>query len=117
MEACQDETVQLVIAKPQLVEIGRVLHEPKIQKYLRWNDVTISSYLHDLRTFAEVVSGTTPLQVTQDPTDNMLFAAAVEADAKYLVSGDEVHVLAVGLYRGIQTVSPRVFVERVLGSA
>lgn len=117
MQACRDERVQLVIPKPQLVEIGNVLHRPKIQKYLRWNDRAISTYIHDLSTFAQVVPGNLMVEVTDDPTENMLFAAALEGGAEYLVSGDRAHVLQIGSYRGVQTLSPKAFVLTVLAYA
>lgn len=113
MKMCRDEVVLLVIAKPQLVEIGKVLHRPKIQKYLRWNDATISSYIHDLSTFAQVVPASLSVDVTEDPTDNMLFAAAIEGGAQYIISGDHEHVLKVGSYRGIQTISPKAFIDMI----
>ena len=117
LQACRDDVVQLVMPKPQLVELGRILHERKIQKYLRWDDETISRYLHELSTFAEIVPGTTPVEVTDDPTDDVLFAAALEARAKIIISGDAKHVLKVGSYRGIQTMNPKTFVERFLALA
>lgn len=113
MRACEDEAVQLILARPQLVEIGKVLHRPKIHKYLRWDDDAISSYIHNLSTFADVVPGTLSVEVTEDPTDNMLFAAAIEGGAQYIISGDHEHVLKIGVYRGIQTITPKEFVQTV----
>lgn len=113
MAACRDEAVQLILAKPQLIEIGKVLHRPKIQKYLRWDDAAISSYIHNLSTFADVVPGRLSVEVTEDPTDNMLFAAAIEGGAQYIISGNHEHVLKIGVYRGIQTITPKEFVQTV----
>lgn len=61
-----------------------------------------------------IVAGTTPVNVCQDPEDNALFSCAVEAKANYIVSGDEKHVLPIGSYKGVKTVSPREFVEEIL---
>lgn len=74
----------------------------------------IENYVAEFAGSAVVVPGTTPVQVSQDPDDDKFFACALEAQADYIVSGDEKHVLAIGTYTGIQTISPRDFVDQVL---
>ncbi len=114
LAACRNGQVTLVVSKPLLQEIGRVLHRPKLRALHQMSDVQISHYIADLATFAEVVPGTTFVDVSPDPKDNMFFACAVEAGATYIVSGDTHHVLSIRAYQGIRTLSPADFVETVL---
>jgi predicted nucleic acid-binding protein len=51
--------------------------------------------------------------VFDDPDDDVFLECAVEANADYLVSGDEQHVQAVGEYRGVAIVSPRQFLDEI----
>jgi putative PIN family toxin of toxin-antitoxin system len=53
-------------------------------------------------------------QAFPDPTDNKFFDLAYSADARYLISGDEKHVLPLKHYHGIETLSPAQFLEREL---
>jgi hypothetical protein len=55
--------------------------------------------------------GTLSLAIIQeDPPDNRYLECAVEGAAAYIVSGDRL-LLSLGIYQGIQIVSPRVFLE------
>ncbi len=112
VDSCRTGQVTLVLSKPLLTELGRVLHKPKIQALHRMSDAEISRYLKDLSAFAELVPGTTLVEVSTDPTDNLLFSCALEGQADFIVSGDTHHVLPVGSYRGVRTISPRNFVEK-----
>jgi len=113
LDSCRTGQVTLVLSKPLLTELGRVLHKPKIQALHHMNDAEISRYLKDLATFADLVPGTTLVEVSTDPTDNLLFSCALEGQADYIVSGDTHHVLSVGSFQGIYTLSPTDYVRQV----
>ncbi|MBC7562535.1 MAG: hypothetical protein H7305_06415 [Gemmatimonadaceae bacterium] len=49
-------------------------------------------------------------RVSEDPEDEMFLAAAVAANARLFVSGDE-HLLRVSGWRGIRVLKARPFVE------
>ncbi len=114
LDACRDGNITLVLSRPILQEFGRVMHKPNIQKYHQMTDAQISQYISDLSTFVELAEGTTPIEVSQDPKDNMFFSCAVESGADYLVSGDEKHILSIPVYQGVKTMSPTQFVQEVL---
>ena len=98
--------VELATSPPILSELARVLHYDKVQKYTQMSDTEIQTYIGDLAGSAIVVPGTTPVKVSPDPDDDKFFACALEAQADYIVSGDQQHVLAIRAYKGIQTISP-----------
>lgn len=114
LDACRSGEVTLVLSKSLLQELGRVLHKPHLNALHRMNDRQISQYITELSSFAEMVSGATPVEVSSDPDDNIFFAIALEAGTDYIISGDKHHVLNIGSYQGIRTITPREFVETVL---
>jgi predicted nucleic acid-binding protein len=66
-----------------------------------------------LRRFLESDTVRTPitadvLGVATHPEDDLILATAVSAQADYLVTGDR-HLLALGMFHGVQIVSPREF--------
>jgi len=46
----------------------------------------------------------------------MVVATAVEAEADYLVPGDR-HILSLGAFGSIRTITPRAFLERIIPEA
>lgn len=103
-----DDDVQLVVSEPTLTELERVMTYER----LPFSPVDRRQYLSILRTKGELVRPEIELDVIDnDPDDNRFLECAVEADADYLVSGDEQHVQPIGEYRGIQVVSPREFLR------
>ena len=103
-----DDDVQLVVSEPTLTELERVMTYER----LPFSPVDRRQYLSILRTEGELVRPEIELDVIDnDPDDNRFLECAVEADADYLVSGDEQHVQPIGEYRGIQVVSPREFLR------
>ena len=51
--------------------------------------------------------------VTGDPADDEILAAAVEAGADVLVSGDHAHLLPVRAYRGVRIVTPQALLAEL----
>lgn len=96
-----------------LARMRQVYLYPKVTKVTRMREGEIDEFLHDIRQSAIVVAGTTPVNVCKDPEDNVLFATALEAHAHYIVSGDQKHVLPIGSYQGIRTLSPAAFLKEL----
>jgi uncharacterized protein len=53
-------------------------------------------------------------RITKDPGDNKFLACALEAGARYIVSGDH-HLLEIKHFHGIQIVDARTFVQKLGG--
>jgi predicted nucleic acid-binding protein len=67
------------------------------------------AFVRDLGDLAIVTPGQLRLSVIrEDPDDDRYLECAVEGHAEYIVSGDR-HLLALGTYRDIAIMSPRVF--------
>ena len=118
MKLWHEGLYDIAVSEPILEEITRVFTTyPQVSKLIAKNGITptqFMSYIKDIRSAATVVPGTTPVNISPDPTDNMFFSCAVEAGADYIVSKDKNHVLSVGSYKGIQTIAPHDFIENVI---
>ena len=81
---------ELVLSKPMLDEIGRVLAYPKIERRLKWDQETISRFLLLLQFKADVVDiSLATVEVPRDPQDVPVLATLVAGGADYLVTGDK----------------------------
>jgi len=50
--------------------------------------------------------------VREDPADDMFLECALEAEADYIISGDR-HLRRLGIFEGIEILSPRAYLTRV----
>jgi putative PIN family toxin of toxin-antitoxin system len=111
LDAWRAEQFNLVISDAILAEIGQVFRYPKIARRHRWYDEQLQTFLDNLAALAILTPGELPLTViTDDPPDNRYLECAVEGNAAYIVSGDQL-LLRLGSYQGIPIVTPRAFVE------
>ena len=106
--------VDFALSPPILDELADVLSRPYFKERVGWSERTISKYVNELKEASYIFPGTTPVSVTSDPDDNMLFATALEANANYIISKDIKHVLPIIEYQGIKVLSPKEFVEKIL---
>jgi len=111
LDAWRAERFQVVLSAAILDEIGRVLRYPRVAVYHRWSEERLHLWLEDFAYLALTTPGTLSLAIIQEyPPDNRYLECAVEGAAAYIVSGDRL-LLSLGIYQGIQIVSPRVFLE------
>ena len=89
VRAWREARFELVLTVEQLTEVGRVLSYPKIHKILKWDRVTIESFLKQLYLRSELVdiSGVA-VSVPRDSGDSFILAALIAGEAECLVSGD-----------------------------
>lgn len=114
IDAWRDGKIEFALSPPILDEVADVLSRPYFKKRVGWSIKTIVTYVDELREGSYVFPGTTPVSVTTDPDDNMLFATAYEAGVSYIVSDDLKHVVPIGEFKGIKVLSPSDFINNVL---
>lgn len=93
------------------VECRRILDLPRIQKRLKGRETQARQVLAKLATLATMVPADLlgdVRVVREDPDDDVLFATALAAGARIIVSGDTA-VLAVGSFAGVMVVSAAEF--------
>ncbi len=109
--AWQAEQFQLVLSEAILAEIVRVLCYPKIIRRHGWSEEKLRTFVDDLAHLAILTPGKLKLTVIrEDPPDDRYLGCAIEGEAEYIVSGDQL-LLSLGDYRGIRVLTPRAFVE------
>ena len=102
---------ELVWTPAIAVECRRILDLPRIQKRLKGREARARQVLARLATIAtmvraELLGGVRV--VKEDPADDVLFATALAAGARTIVSGDAA-VLAIGSFAGVLVVSAAEF--------
>lgn len=103
----------LLVTSPSIIsEIHRVLNTPRIQKKYGLSHGQIENLILLLEKEAIIVPGLSIVSglIRKDPTDEMFIAAALDAKADLVVSGDR-HLLELGEYRGIPISTVRHFLE------
>ena len=102
---------ELVWTPAIAVECRRILDLPRIQKRLKGREAQARQVLAKLATIATMVPAELLGEVRvveEDPDDDVLFATALAAGARTIVSGDAA-VLAVGTFAGVMVVSAAEF--------
>ncbi len=106
-----------VTSPPLLEELSRVLHSRHVKRYLSWTNDELEEFLLDVQQSARIVVPAQSLDVIKDdPTDNRVLEAAIEAHAGYIVSGDR-DLLDLKEYEGVQIVTPARFVAILAASS
>lgn len=99
----------LLVSEPILTEYQQALKYPKVQAHHQMSDAEVASVIENFRRAAIIVSPQVPVQPDlADKDDIKLFACAVAGEGEYIVSGDRL-VQDVGAYKGIQVLSPSLF--------
>lgn len=106
------------MTSPRLLEeLSRVLHSRHVKRYLSWTNDELEEFLLDVQESSRIVVPAQSLDVIKDdPTDNRVLEAAIEAHAEYIVSGDR-DLLGLKEYEGVQIVTPARFVAILAASS
>lgn len=104
----QQGKIRLLVSKDVLVEYFRALSYPKFK--LSKAEV-LSSIKENVLPFAETIAVKTSFHVVlEDPDDDKFLALAVDGRADVIISGD-MHLLALGDFRGIPILRASQFLE------
>lgn len=105
----REEAFELLISAAILDEIGRVLRYPKITALHQLTERELQTFLALLSEEGLMMESAERLDISPDEPDNRYIECAVAGGADYLVTGDKLHLLPIGEYRGIRIVAPAVF--------
>ncbi len=103
--------VQLVTSTVQLAEVTDVLARPRLQKYLDADEA--AAIVENIDTRALILDDPPDVDLSPDPKDNPILAAAIAGKADLIVSGDKKHMLALGVVEGIPIVTARDALDRM----
>ena len=108
VRAWQRGVFELVLSPPILEEMGRALFYDKLRKF-RWMTVEeVAELLQALAQGSVVVSGRSKVTASHDPDDDKFLAAAIEAEARFVVTGDR-DLLDLRRYRNVRIITPARF--------
>jgi putative PIN family toxin of toxin-antitoxin system len=112
IHAWQRTHFALIISENIVREVQRVLSTPKVKDTFHLTDSRITRFISTLRTNSILVSGRSNIQgiIPDDPSDEMFLAAAMNAGADVIVSGDK-HLLNLGKFKSIPILTPRQFLD------
>ena len=88
-----------------------MLVRPRLRKYLDADEA--AAIVGNLDTRAVILRDPPPVDLSPDPKDNLILAAAIAGKATLIVSGDKRHMLALGEAAGIPIVTARHAVDRL----
>ncbi len=97
--------VELVTSTAQIAEVADVLARPRLQKFLDANEA--AAIVENIDTRALILDAPPDVDLSPDPKDNPILAAAIAGKADLIVSGDKKHMLALGAVEGIPIVTAR----------
>ena len=106
LEEAIDGRFELVLPDAVLDEFERVL---ALKLGFDRERIRESRYLLEGIATARPGRPTSTESVTGDPADDVVLAAAVEARADALVTGDRRHLLPVSEHRGVRILTPQAF--------
>lgn len=112
IRAWQRGAFELVLSPPILEEIGRALFYEKLRKFRWMTDAEIAELLQILAQGSALVSGRAKVKASRDPDDDKFLAAAIEAGAGFVVTGDR-DLLDLKSYRGVCIVRPARFLMNI----
>lgn len=88
--AWDNHSFELVVSRPQVREIARVLAYPKINKLLHWDNSRIEEFVRQLLLRAELVDlAEVSVEVPDDPDDASILATLIASRADLLTTGDQ----------------------------
>ncbi len=103
--------MRLIISEQIVEEISQVLNYPKLSKIYRADGFVHEKLIEAVLKVVRFVKVTkTAKVVLEHPADDKFIECALEAKARYLVSGDK-HLLKVGSYKEIQILSVNDFLQ------
>lgn len=99
----------LVTSQWQIKELRDVTTRADLKPYLKRSEV--GAFVNELRRRAVILERLPSVNYSPDPDDNSIIAAAIAAEANYIVSGDKNDVVALSKVEGVLVLTARAFVS------
>jgi uncharacterized protein len=116
LDAWRAADIEVVMCPDILRELDEMLRLPRLRNKYALTDEFVSHLILQLGRSTLLVSGTTPVtSPPPDPDDRMLFSAAMESAADFIVTGD-VALLEHSWPGTAQVISPRSLCEQHLSN-
>ena len=107
-------TFEIVMSQAIVEEVLRALSYPKVRKYIR-PELDPELWFEDIVVLSHLVGEHREFEgASRDPDDDKYIAAAIERRARFVVAGDS-DLLKLKEYDGIRFVTPRAFLDLLVG--
>ena len=103
--------INLITSTAQMAEVAAILARPRMEKFLGTDEA--ETLVENIGTRALILDKPPSVNLSPDPKDNPILAAAIAGKADVIVSGDKKHMLALGEVEGIPVVTAREALERL----
>ena len=103
--------IDLVTCTAQIVEVADVLSRPRLLKYVDADEA--AAIVENIDRRAVILDDPPDVDLSPDPKDNPILAAAIAGKVDLIVSGDKKHMLAFGEVEGIPIVTARDALDRL----
>ena len=111
LKAIRNQEIILVTSPLILEEITEVISRERIRKLTKMTKEQTKSFMEDMIKRSNVTKGLQLLQIVgRDTKDDKFLAAAYEAKANYIVTGDD-DLLILREYKSIKIIRPRDFID------
>ncbi|CCU83402.1 putative toxin-antitoxin system toxin component, PIN family [Mesotoga prima] len=111
LDLWREGAFDLVFSEETLKELIDVMSRPKLLRITGINEDELNRLLSYLRSSSIVVDSSEDISIAiEDPNDTKFISCAVQAGAKYIVSGDH-HLLDVEKFEGTAIVTPAEFLR------
>ncbi|MDN5849534.1 MAG: putative toxin-antitoxin system toxin component, PIN family [Nitrococcus sp.] len=107
--AWRKKAFELLTSEWQHGEIRRVSRYPKLRKYLK--PAEAGTLVNGLRRQATVLQELPKVELSPDPDDNPILAAAIAGGADYLVTGDKRDLLSLRKVETVKIITARAFAD------
>lgn len=105
---------EIVMSQSIVEEVLRALSYPKVRKYIR-PGLDPELWFEDIVVLSHLVAEDREIErISKDPDDDKYIAAAIEGRAGFVVAGDA-DLLDLRCHEGIRIVSPRAFLDILIG--
>lgn len=111
LESVKNKTLTLIISLAQLEELQRVLNYPRLQRLIVKENS--DALLDTINSVAEIIETIPIVEISPDPDDNFIIAAAITSNADLIVSGDKRHMISLHSVEGIPILTARNAIEYI----
>ena len=103
--------IELVTSAAQIAEIADVISRPRLQKIMDVDEA--AAIVENIGSHAIILENPPAVNLSPDPGDNPILAAAIAGHADLIVSGDKKHMLALAEVEGVPIVTAREALQRI----
>jgi uncharacterized protein len=111
LKAVRERQLTLITSSAQIAELRRVLSRDTLRE--RFGPGEAETLLETIDAIAVVIETLPACDLSPDPADNLILAAAIAGNADLIVSGDKKDMLALGAAQGIPIVTAREAIRRI----